>query len=280
MADEAAPGLIDTSSVEQAEAKVRPDWVPEKFWSAETGGVRTKELAGAYSNAEQLISKRIQELGDEDRTKLFEAARPHFEEPLAKQLREKLAADDEFLAPIREKWAADSKPVVPEAYEIPEALRELAPADDPLTVKVSEWAKEAGVSQEAFNGLLAKFGEGVEAVKAAREAARDEIKASLGPDYAKREKIVLTALLGADADPDIKALVDSVATAEQFRALEKLVARSREKPMPTTERLAVTPDLDTEIANLRNKYRSDPTANKDAINRQLNDLYARKYAGQ
>lgn len=275
MAEESAESLIDTGATD---AKVRPDHIPEKFWNAETGGVRIKELAGAYTGAESLIGKRLQELGDDDRGKLFEHARGYFTEPLTKELREKLAADDEFLAPIREKWAADNKPVVPEAYEVPEALREFAPVDDPLTVGMSEWAKDAGLSQDQFNGMVGKFASVIEGLKTASTAKLDEIKASIGPDYAKREKVVVTALRGAgEWDPDVLALTKSARTDAEFRGLEKIVARFHERPLPSSERGPVTVNVDTEIANLRNKYRNDPAADKDAINRELQSLYAQKY---
>jgi hypothetical protein len=283
--------------------KTRPEYVDEKFWNAETGGIRIKGLAEGYKSVASLLGKRVQDLSPDEKAKLVDLALPQLEGPLTtkveKALREKLAADDEFLSPLRESIAKklddDRRATLPEKYEVDAALADKVPTDDPLYGIVSEWAKEEELSPKAWNSLMTKVAALRDDMPPVEDRRKEVGVDDQGRDYKAREKTVVVGVLGSDvatlratgklAAPEGELadgldLLKSVKTPGQFRALERLIARAKEPPMNMGDGSKPIGDLDAQIREKRAvNISAFTTAQKAKYNEELLELHNRRYGG-
>jgi hypothetical protein len=53
----------------------RPDFLPEKFWNTDKGEVRLEEMATSYATAEKAVSSRLEQLAEDRKDSIDEAAR-------------------------------------------------------------------------------------------------------------------------------------------------------------------------------------------------------------
>jgi hypothetical protein len=245
----------DATTTQQAGS--RPEWVPQKFWDQEKGEARFEELAKSYTNLEGVFGKRIHELSEPNRRALVDAVPEAVREEWAKAERERLAADEEFLAPILEA----RKPQAPETYEfdrakLPEQL-EIAD-DDPLLMAVGGWAKQAGLSQEQFNGLIAAYGEVVKAQLEAQPSV-EELRRQIGPDFERRSKALAMRVVGIAGKAEAEELLAAIQTPAQFVALEKLMRAGQDPSLPSGVTAAVkTRTLDDLKAMMQDPRYWDP----------------------
>lgn len=214
-----------------AAAAERPEWIEPKFWDQDAGTPRVEDLAKSYREAQSLIGRRVSDLSPEARRKLAESLPGEMRQTWEQELREKLAADDEFLAPLIE----GRMPKAPEAYEVdkidlPEGFA--LDADHPMLVKAQEFARAKGMSQEDFAALVTMGAE-----LTAPPASLEDRMAALGTDYETRGKAVINRALTAagqdgEARAAVQALLGEVMSPEALRGVELLLAARGEKPAP------------------------------------------------
>lgn len=214
-----------------AAAAERPSWAPEKFWDADAGQVRTEELAKSYGEVQSLIGRRISDLSADARRKLAEALPDEMRSTWEQEVRERLAADDEFLTPLIE----GRMPKAPEAYELDKVTLPdgfALDAEHPVLAKAQEFAKSKGMSQDDFAALVAMGAE-----LTAPAASFEDRVAALGPDYEMRGKTVINRAMtaaGQDAESRaaVQALLGEVMSPEALRGVELLLAARGEKVAP------------------------------------------------
>jgi len=120
---------IEEAPTEEApeEEAARPEWLPEKFWNAETKAPSIENLAKSYSELER------------NRT-----------------------ADPEKLKETWETERLSGRPESPDKYELPtnEALDPELLANSPVVKLWRNAAHEAGVGQEQFSKVIDEFAKG------------------------------------------------------------------------------------------------------------------------
>lgn len=112
---------------------------------------------------------------------------------------------------------------VPDDLEVPDGMEITIAEDDPMLLSAKGWAKEAGLTQEQFNGLTGLYMKS----KAAEAASlKDAVKAEmtkLGENGRARVDAVVTALNGRIGHEATNKLLPMMYTADQVQAFEKLV---------------------------------------------------------
>jgi hypothetical protein len=194
----------------------RPDYVPEKFWDAEKGEVRVKDVLTSYAEIQRLVSKRAQELDTEDLKKLAEQRVSALRPELEKQALAKVRGQ----AP---KEAKEYKLELPAeaAEKLPEDMRDLSKLEgDPLV----EWwrgkAFELGLGQEQFVSGVAGFFELI--ANAQAEAANAQMRA-LGDNAKERLNTIKLHLEKHLPPEEAGAIMEGATSAAAVQALEKLI---------------------------------------------------------
>ncbi len=170
----------------------RPDYVPEKFWDAETGQVRVEGLLKSYQEMEK-------QRGNVD------ALKQQWEQ-------ERMAA----------------RPETPDAYELPqhEAIDSEALASSPIVSLWRRAAHEAGLPQEAFTKVIEDYVQGELDSMAAHKQAQLE---RLGENATDRTDAVRfwaeKTFEGAELDAVRRIAVD----ADGVMALERIMAALSER---------------------------------------------------
>ncbi len=159
--------------------------------------------------------------------------------------------------------------------------------DDPLVSQFSEMAKESGMNQEMANKMLNMYVEGQYADSLtggeAEEARITEEMGLLGNDAQQRIDNInkwVTANMSPEA---AKGLEDAATTAEGVKAIEALIAKTRNAPMVTEETASTSSISTEELHKLQfakddhgnRKMQTDPEYRK-----MVNDLYSQKYPGE
>lgn len=264
------------TETQPADKPTKPDWLDEKFYDPDAGQPRVEELSKSYRELQGAFGRRIGDLSAEARRKLAEAIPDEMRATWADEVKSRLAEDDEFLAPLREKWAAD-QPKAPEEYdlaavELPEGLE--LDKDHPALAKAAELAKAAGMGQEQFAQLVAL---GAELM--GPPASFEERMAAIGDDYGPRATaLVNKARAAAGADPQARAAVEAALaemhSPEAFRGMELILAQRGEKPAPNdggAALQAVSVDSLKEI-QARSDYRERPD-----LQRQVREGFQRLF---
>lgn len=229
-----------------------------------------EELETAYQGAQSLLGKRLNELDDESR-KLFTAhVDKELEATLERNLRERLATDEEWLNPLLEA----RKPKAPEQYEInKELLGFEPPAEDPLINGVIEFAKRNALQQDAINELFGVYGKVIKDQEAAA-AAELEAESAKITDYPKRQRALKDFVVGLTGST---ALLEVVSNAKAFADLERLVAASREAPLPATK-VETPPPRKTKAEIMELRFSPD-FARNPSKQEEYNKWFKEEYPG-
>lgn len=251
-----------TATTETAAAPERPSFLPEKFWDADAGQPRVEDLSKSYAELQSAFGRRLGDLSADARRKLAEAVPDEMRATWGEEIKAKLVEDEEFLAPLREKWA-ESLPKAPEAYDfetikLPDGLA--LDLEHPVVAKAAEMAKEWGLSQERFAELVALGAE-----LSPPPASLEDRMAAVGPDFVNRATAAVNrAKAAAGDDPKARAAVDAVLSElhspDAFRGLEVLLSTRSERRMPdetATAQPAVTIESLREI-QARPEYSQRP----------------------
>lgn len=164
-----------------------------------------------------------------------------------------------------EKNFSQGKHKVPEEYDISFAEQSGIPQDDPLMARFSSWAKEHGVSQNAFEALAKDYIEmetsSLEQFKVDVQAEKDK----LGPDADQIIKSTANwanGLLnkGVFNEEELEAFKTAAGTAAGVRALQKLRRFYGEAQIPVAEpSMEGVPTKDELYAMVGTKeYKEDP----------------------
>lgn len=253
-----------------------PAWLDAKFFDADSGQPRVEELSKSYRELQGAFGRRLGDLSAEARRKLAEAVPDEMRATWGEEIKARLAEDEEFLAPLREKWAADL-PKAPDAYdfekiELPDGLA--LDAENPVLAKAAELAKEWGLPQERFAQLVALGAE-----LSPPPASLEDRMAAVGPDFVNRATAAVNrAKAAAGDDPNAMAAVNAVLAELQspdaFRGLEVLLSTRSERRMPdetATRQPPLTVEALREI-QARPEYNSRPDWQK-----QVREGYSRLY---
>lgn len=150
----------------------------------------------------------------------------------------------------------------PEKYElaISDEMREMGfdvDADDPLIGELNEFAKSINMSQEAHSGLVELYGKvNLAQAQWAEEFKANEMKALGSSAQARIDSIAKWGK--ANLDPEIfEGLTDAAVSAGAVRAIEALIARTRNAPQ-------VGKDVPTAPAVSRGDWEQKRFAEKDA----------------
>lgn len=167
--DDAQAAASGVKTDEAPAAKERPEWVPEKFWDAEKGEIRTEDLAKSYKELESTKSKPAEEKKPDEAT-------PANQDEASKALEAKGLNFDEFSVEFLQKGelSAESfaklekagipKAMVDQYIEGQKALavryeadvKSVAGGDDGFAEMVT-WAVAGGVSKDeiaAYNRAI------------------------------------------------------------------------------------------------------------------------------
>lgn len=268
-----------TPTTEAADAPQRPAFLPEKFWDGDSGQPRVEDLAKSYTELQGAFGRRLGDLSAEARRKLAEAVPDEMRATWGDEVKARLAEDEEFLKPLREKWAADL-PKAPDAYdfeqiELPDGLA--LDLESPTLAKAAELAKEWGLPQERFAQLVALGAE-----LSPPPASLEDRMAAVGPDFVNRATAAVNrAKAAAGDDPKAMAAVNAVLnelqSPEAFRGLEVLLSTRSERRMPdeaATSQPQVTVESLREI-QARPEYATRPDWQKqvrDGFNKLFGDV--------
>lgn len=278
----------DTTTITEGggEKPARPEWAPEQFWDADAGQVRVEDLAKSYREAHSLIGRRVGDLSPEARRKLAESLPDEMRAAWRDEVRASLVEDEEFLAPLRDKWS-EGLPKAPDAYDFEQIELpggRAVDTENPLVTKAAELAKEWGLSQERFAAMLALGAELTPAPMTEEEAEADlkARMAEVGPDFAARGMAAVNkARSAAGADPQARAAVEAVISElkspDAFRGFEILLATRGERRMP--DDTGGQPAVAQTEAEL-NKMQADPRYWKDrdpSFIQQVQQGFARLY---
>jgi hypothetical protein len=177
-----------------ASPPVRPENVPEAFWDAEKGAIKTDDLVKSYSDIAKFKSEH-----------------------------------DAKLAAVPEK--ADGY-VVPETL-IDDEVAKIIPKDREITIDekspmlafAREFAHSHKLPQEVFEGMVKGYiKQQVLEEKAFAEASEAENK-KLGANAPQRHQALKDFLVSNVGEADTKEILSSVFTAKQVEAFERLIAR-------------------------------------------------------
>lgn len=184
-----APETID---VPAAEVVTRPDFIPEKFWNAETNEVRVEGLAKSYAEMEK--------------------ARGNVEG-------------------LREQWESErlsSRPETPDAYALPnnEALDMDALASSPIVSLWRQAAHEAALPQEAFERVINDYAQAEIDAMQARQTA--EIQ-KLGENASDRTTAVRLWAEKTFKDGELLSVQRIATDADGVQALERIMGALSER---------------------------------------------------
>lgn len=130
------------------------------------------------------------------------------------------------------KDAAEYQVALPEAFQAPEGFTFDVDPADPLLAEARIWAKENGLSQAQFSGLMALRAKMDIAAQTAAEAAASAELAKLG-DTAKDRIDTATTFLRSTLPADqFAALKDFVQTAKAVEAVETLMTKVSGQVLP------------------------------------------------
>lgn len=182
----------------------RPDYIPEKFWDAESGQPKVKELANSYSHVEKKLG----------------------------------TSRDEIRAELEKEIQSKQAEGVPESYEliipediVPEGAELNVNKEDPRFQALTKIAKENNWTQEQVNEIVKLD---VLAQVESYNTTQQEM-AKLGERAQQRvERIYSWAT--ANFSPDTAKVIGSLArSADDVKALEEVIAKQTGKAFHVDE---------------------------------------------
>lgn len=214
----AAPPAADSaaSPAPSQEVATRPEHIPEKFWNAETKGIRIKELASSYTALEQAMAGKL------------DPVKEQWAKDIEQNLRPKLA---EELKAQREAELSAKRPESPDKYDL-KLSEGVVPKDttvnfdesDPLLSFWRSHCHALGYGQEEFQAGIDTYVKGLIAKQPDRQA---EI-AKLGEKGQQRIERVSLWAQATLSDESYNALNKALSSASGIVALEELMAKTGE----------------------------------------------------
>lgn len=213
----------------------RPEWLSDdRYWNAEKGSLEAEKLYGSYRELQGAFGRRVSELGPASIKALVEHIPDEMRTAWTEETKTKLATDAEWLKPLIEAQL----PKPPEAYEIAPDVKAPVDKDSELYKEFTDFAKQSGLPNEAFNKLL-QFAEKIAPpvmTDDERQAELDTRLKALGPNPGDRIKSVVQAArnaLAPDLRDGINDFMGAIVDPRAFMALEALVKASGERQPPT-----------------------------------------------
>lgn len=273
------PAGADTPAVEggaggagsPAPAATRPPEVPEKFWDATAGAIRTDALVKSYSELEKGWGKARE-------TALAEAmakAREGVPDAADKYALEPVGLPDDVV------FVAGEIPADLEPGKTYFALNAAAPE----VAALREWAHAAGVKGENFQALLGIAAKAMGTRVPTAEERQAEAKAfygALGENGEARAQHLWGQVKGILPEPQAKALDSLLGDKAAFEAVEALVTRAGGAGFAPAGGAAGGVGL-TEAslrAQMQDPRYHDPRVRDDAFVRQVSEGWAKLYGGR
>ena len=178
---------------EQPPVAERPEYIPEKFWNAETGEARTEEMAKSYTQLEQYSSGKEADIEEK----------------------------------LIEKLAQEHAENVPETYvlpKLPEGITEEIVKENPIYGWWENTAKENGMTQEDFDAGVLQY---VEVMQGSQPDIQKEMDL-LGENGKDRVDAVDMWAQKTFPPEEYEAVAHSLgATASGIQALERIMEMNK-----------------------------------------------------
>jgi hypothetical protein len=164
----------------------------------------------------------------------------------------------------------------PESYDT-SGLENVA-EDDPLLSKYTEWAKDNGISQEAFDDLAKAFIENGYSPDASAEVDLEAERQALGPNADEIIKSNINwgrSLIskGVFTEDDYTEIEVLGGTAAGQRVIQKIRAMTGEKEIPVTSIEGSAPDREELMSMVADpRYQNDPVYRRQVEN-AFNNVY-------
>lgn len=256
--------------------QARPDWAPEKYWDAERGELRARELATAHAELGQRFARGAEEL----RKTLEPEIRSAIEAERLRARPGEAAAYDAGKLTLPKGLNVLDAPPADRAALRPGERYALIGKDDPWVGWWRETAWKAGLSQEEFAAGVARYADSVAVAvpgEAERKAHRAAILAELGERGQQRVAALFGTLKGWLGD-DVAALDEVVQSPAAIVALERIVERAASPRFSPggTGAPAGSPEKIT-LERLRAMQRSKDYWHSEELQRQVRDGYRSLY---
>lgn len=246
-----------------------PEYIPEKFWDKATGKPKIEDMGRSYQSLEKLLGRE----------------------------KVPVPVDDNDEEGWNRWYAATGRPEDPDKYEFerPDLPPDL-PYDEESEKNFRTWAHVNGLNKRQAKNLYDAYVktqlERHAAWDTGRKQARAKIEADLRREYGNQYDGAVNsakASISKYADPDFKAWLDETGLGNDPRMIrvfakigKEMQGETKLKGAPRQE--ASPADLDTAIANFRDKYK-DALFNKEHPNHALrvkeyNKLFEARYGEQ
>ena len=246
MADDNAPSA--PIATETPSEVIKPDYIQDKFWNAETKEVNIENLASSYNSLESKLGSRTEDLSKQIRTDL----------------------ENERLSKVPESYKLN----VP---EMDENTKVTISEDMPIVQWWGKTAKEAGLSQEQYDAGVNAFIENATANLPNPDLERQKL-GDAGKERIEAANMWSKKHLSPDA---YNAISSFASTANGVKALEEVMKLTKDSSMPTAPtQVDVAASMD-DLKSMLNDPRYYDSARRDpAYVRRVTELYEKAYKGQ
>jgi len=246
MADDNAPSA--PIATETPSEVIKPDYIQDKFWNADTKEVNIENLASSYNSLESKLGSRTEDLSKQIRTDL----------------------ENERLSKVPESYKLN----VP---EMDENTKVTISEDMPIVQWWGKTAKDAGLSQEQYDAGVNAFIQNA----TANLPNPDLEKQKLG-DAGKERVEAANMWSKKHLSPDAYNAISSFAsTADGVKALEEVMKLTKDSSMPTAPtQVDVAASMD-DLKSMLNDPRYYDSARRDpAYVRRVTELYEKAFKNQ
>ena len=243
MADDNAPSA--PIATETPSEVIKPDYIQDKFWNAETKEVNIENLASSYNSLESKLGSRTEDLSKQIRTDL----------------------ENERLSKVPESYKLN----VP---EMDENTKVTISEDMPIVQWWSKTAKEAGLSQEQYDSGVNAFVQNATANLPNPDLERQKL-GDAGKERIEAANMWSKKHLSPDAYNSISSFAS---TADGVKALEEVMKLTKDSSMPTAPtQVDVAASMD-DLKSMLNDPRYYDSARRDpAYVRRVTELYEKAY---
>ena len=246
MADDNAPSA--PIATETPSEVIKPDYIQDKFWDADTKEVNIENLASSYNSLESKLGSRTEDLSKQIRTDL----------------------ENERLSKVPESYKLN----VP---EMDENTKVTISEDMPIVQWWGKTAKEAGLSQEQYDAGVNAFVQNATANLPNPDLERQKL-GDAGKERIEAANMWSKKHLSPDAYNSISSFAS---TADGVKALEEVMKLTKDSSMPTAPtQVDVAASMD-DLKSMLNDPRYYDSARRDpAYVRRVTELYEKAYKGQ
>jgi len=243
MADDNAPSA--PIATETPSEVIKPDYIQDKFWNAETKEVNIENLASSYNSLESKLGSRTEDLSKQIRTDL----------------------ENERLSKVPESYKLN----VP---EMDENTKVTISEDMPIVQWWGKTAKEAGLSQEQYDAGVNAFVQNATANLPNPDLERQKL-GDAGKERIEAANMWSKKHLSPDAYNSISSFAS---TADGVKALEEVMKLTKDSSMPTAPtQVDVAASMD-DLKSMLNDPRYYDSARRDpAYVRRVTELYEKAY---